>query len=53
MHWKLTRLDSSGEAKLSNSTLTFTVRVPGNEEVMKRICYFSKIGFGELGHGIY
>lgn len=25
---KLTRLDSSGDAKLNNNTLTFTVKVP-------------------------
>lgn len=28
---KLTRLDSSGDAKLSSSTLTFTVRTPVNK----------------------
>lgn len=30
----LTRLDSSGEAKLRSSTLTLTVRTPGNDKLV-------------------
>ena len=32
---KLTRLDSSGDAKLNNNTLTLTVKVPKTFQEMK------------------
>ena len=32
----LTKLDSSGDAKLNNNTLTFTVKVPGDEMNRKK-----------------
>jgi len=33
---KLTRLDSSGDAKLNNNTLTLTVRVPETFQEVKK-----------------
>lgn len=36
----LTKLDSSGDAKLSNKTLTFTVSVPVKREERKISIYF-------------
>lgn len=44
----ITKLDSSGEAKLSNSTLTFTVKVPGTQctieiKVHQAICWFEAV----------
>jgi hypothetical protein len=33
---KLTKLDSSGDAKLNNNTLTFTVKTPTRKQKKKR-----------------
>lgn len=35
----ITRLDSSGEAKLNSNTLTFTVKVPETTNKYNFICY--------------
>lgn len=43
---KLTKLDSSGDAKLNNNTLTFTVKVPTRVQIRKWIKNEEKNNFG-------